>query len=308
MSCSFCFVDRTAPDFAGDGLRANIDEMAAAGGKHLVLSGGEPTLHPELPRLLAHGKSLGFEVIEIQTNGVKCADRAYTEKLVEAGLTKATMSLHSHRPEHSDRITRLPNAFGKTIRAIHHFRELGVETQIAHVITKANYEDLPAFVRFLRSEFPRGGRGLSICFAIAQGISDLVYGWVVPTFTEVKPFFREALDFCLENELGFGGMIGQGGYPPCMLDGDLRYYRENLRNVFVSDDWDSQFHKSPRCRECSFDPYCVGPRKSYVETYGDGEIRPFEASIEGAVPLPAPKLVTLRRKDGGADAPATGDG
>lgn len=280
MSCAFCFVDRTAPDFEVEQLEREIRQMAEAGTRHLVLSGGEPTLHPRLADLFRYAKSLGvFDVIEMQSNGVKCADMDYARELVEAGLNKVTFSLHSIDPEHSDSITRLPKAFGKTIHSIHNFRQLGILTQIAHVLTKSNYKELPETVRYLRNEFPAEGGHLSICLAIAQGISDLVFHWVIPTFTEIKPFVSEALDFCLETDVGFGGMIGQGGYPPCMLDGDIRYYENVLDKVFKSGDSSDQFYKSEKCKECSFDPVCLGPRKSYVEHYGDAEIKPFQAEI-----------------------------
>jgi MoaA/NifB/PqqE/SkfB family radical SAM enzyme len=283
MSCAFCFVDRTVPDIALDELKEQVDTMARDGTRHLVISGGEPTIHPQLADLIRHARSLGvFETIEMQTNGVKCADLAYTRELVEAGLNKVTLSLHSVDPEHSDKITRLPNAFGKTVQSIHHFRQLGVLTQIAHVITKANYAELPDTMRYLRREFPAEGGHLSICLAIAQGISDLVFQWVIPTFSEIKPYVSEALDFCLASGVGFGGMIGQGGYPPCMLDGELRYYDAVLDKVFKSDDSSDQFYKPDKCRECSFDPYCLGPRRSYVEHYGDAEIKPFRAEIKAA--------------------------
>jgi len=280
MSCSFCFVDRTAPDFEFEQLRGEIDAMAKNGTKHLVLSGGEPTLHPRLADLIRHAKALqSFEVIEMQSNGVKCADLEYARELVDAGLQKVTFSLHSVDPEHSDEITRLPKAFGKTMHSIHNFRRLGILTQVAHVITKANYKELPDTVRFLRNEFPAEGGHLSICLAIAQGISDLVFQWVIPTFSEIKPYVSTALDHCLETGVGFGGMIGQGGYPPCMLGGDLRYYNGVLDQVYKSGDSSDQFYKSPKCVECSFDPYCLGPRRSYVEHYGDDEIQPFVAEI-----------------------------
>lgn len=280
MSCSFCFVDRTAPDFAPDVILAEIESMAKAGIAHLVLSGGEPTLHPDLPAFIAKGKSLGFRTIEIQTNGVFLEDRQLTARLVDAGLNKATLSLHSADPAKSDEITRMPGAFPRTVRGIHTLRSLGVLTQIAHVITKANYQELPDTVRFLAREFPSSGGHLSVCFAIAQGISDLVFQWVIPTFTEIKPYFREALDLCLENQIGFGGMIGQGGYPPCMLDGDMRYYAEVLDQVFKSGDTERQFYKSPRCVECDFNDHCLGPRRAYVQQYGEGEIAPFRVSPE----------------------------
>jgi MoaA/NifB/PqqE/SkfB family radical SAM enzyme len=281
MSCAFCFVDRTVPDVALDELQQEVRKMAGDGTRHLVLSGGEPTLHPQLAELIAFARELGaFDVIEMQTNGVKCADLSYAETLVAAGLSKVTVSLHSIDPEHSDRITRLPNAFPKTMQALHNFRRLGVLTQLAHVLTKANYQELPDTVRYLRREFPAEGGHLSICLAIAQGISDLVFQWVIPTFSEIKPYVSEALDFCLDTGVGFGGMIGQGGYPPCMLDGDLRYYANVIDKVFKSDDAAQQFYKPDKCRECSFDAYCLGPRRSYVEHYGDAEIKPFRADVD----------------------------
>lgn len=304
MSCAFCFVDRTAPDFAVAGLEHEIDRMAAKNPAHLVLSGGEPTIHPGLPRLIAHAKARGFRTIEIQSNGVRAAEPGYARLLVDAGLTKVTVSLHSRDPQTSDMITRLPNAFHKTIRSMHNFRELGVETQVAHVLTKANYEALPGFMRFLRDEFPRPGAHLSVCLAIAQGISDLVFEWVIPRFTDIKPFVREALDLALESDIGFGGMLGQGGYPPCMLDGEMKYYERVLPHIYRSADHDTQFHKEERCRECSFDSWCVGVRRSYVECYGTDEIRPFRADIratapraQGRVVATRSELIVLRRKE-----------
>ena len=206
------------------------------------------------------------------------------------------MSLHSIDPEHSDRITRLPNAFPKTVQAMHNFRRLGVLTQLAHVLTKANYQELPDTVRYLRREFPAEGGHLSICLAIAQGISDLVFQWVIPTFSEIKPYVSEALDFCLDTGVGFGGMIGQGGYPPCMLDGDLRYYANVIDKVFKSDDAAQQFFKPEKCRECSFDAYCLGPRRSYVEHYGDAEIKPFRAESKRCRDAGQGERRSIRRK------------
>jgi hypothetical protein len=69
-----------------------------------------------------------------------------------------------------------------------------------------------------------------------------------------------------------------------MLDGDMRYYAQNLGNIYRSADHDAQFHKPARCRECSFDPWCLGVRKLYVETYGDDEVKPFTADIAAMIP------------------------
>jgi len=289
MACAFCFVDRTEPDMDADYLSTELDKLAVRHTDHMVFSGGEPTIHPRLPELIAHAGSLDYSTVEIQTNGVKCADRDYAAALVKAGLNKATVSLHSMTPAVSDEITRMPNAFGKTIAGLHNLRDLGVETQLAHVITKTNYAALGEFVRAIIDEFPPRDTHLSICFAIAQGISDLVYSWVIPTFTEIRPHMREALDLCKQHGIGFGGLIGQGGYPPCMLDGEMSYYDDVLDKVYRSPDFDKQFHKAPGCDSCDFNTYCIGVRQDYVACYGDEEIRPITIAPELlslAKPLP----------------------
>ena len=69
MSCAFCFVDRTVPDFEAEQIIGDIERMAAVSTAHMVLSGGEPTLHPALARFIARAKELDFRTIEIQSNG-----------------------------------------------------------------------------------------------------------------------------------------------------------------------------------------------------------------------------------------------
>lgn len=279
MSCSFCFIDRTVPDFDPTDLLSEIRTLYASGARHLVLSGGEPTIHPDLPQLVRASKEMGYTIVELHSNGVRAAEFAYAEELKAAGVDQVTVSLHSQNPEKSDEITRLPRAFGKTIQAMHHFRKLGVEPKFAHVITQFNFRELPELVKFLHDEFPPEKAYYSICFAIAQPISDLVFSWVIPTFTEVRPFFKQALDDCLDHGIGFGGMLGQGGYPPCMLDGEMKYYDMNLGQIYTDEGSDAAFYKAPRCVECSFHDHCLGVRKDYVEFYGDHEIKPFRAEI-----------------------------
>lgn len=54
----------------------------------LQLSGGEPTLHPELMEVVRTAVRLGFTRIEVNTNGLALAqDSALAEKLKEAGLS-----------------------------------------------------------------------------------------------------------------------------------------------------------------------------------------------------------------------------
>jgi len=59
-----------------------------------------------------------------------------------------------------------------------------------------------------------------------------------------------------------------------MLDGQLRYYETVLDKVFRATTRPTSF-TSREVQRMHFDPYCLGPRRSYVEHYGDAEIKPF---------------------------------
>lgn len=271
MGCSFCFVDLSEPDVAFESLKEEIDRLSDQGVTDLVVSGGEPTLHPALPRVIEYARGVGFDSIELQSNGVRLANKDFARSIAESGLDIACISLHSYKADESDEITKRPRAYGRTVQAIHNLRELGVWTRIAHVINRLNYQDMPEFVRFARQEWETGQ--VDICFAIAQEMSAQTSTWILPTFTEIKPYVREALDFCLENGMSFSGLIGNGGYPPCMLDGELKYYEQAFDQIHTSSG--ESFYKAERCRTCAFDHKCVGVRRAYIDTYGDDEIRPF---------------------------------
>lgn len=54
----------------------------------IELCGGEPTLRDDLPELASYAKSIGFDYIQLNTNGIRIAeDFAYLEKLKASGVT-----------------------------------------------------------------------------------------------------------------------------------------------------------------------------------------------------------------------------
>jgi hypothetical protein len=60
--------------------------LACSGPAPVQLSGGEPTVRDDLPEIVRLGRDLGFEMIQINTNGVRLAeDRGCLEKLRENG-------------------------------------------------------------------------------------------------------------------------------------------------------------------------------------------------------------------------------
>ena len=66
-----------------------LDTLAEQGGRvHIQLSGGEPTVRDDLPKIVALIRSRGFEFVQLNTNGVRIArDPDYLAALANAAST-----------------------------------------------------------------------------------------------------------------------------------------------------------------------------------------------------------------------------
>jgi hypothetical protein len=62
-----------------------LDKAWAVGIPHITFTGGEPTLRPDLPELIAHAEKNG-QVCGLLSDGIKLADKEYLDLLLQTGL------------------------------------------------------------------------------------------------------------------------------------------------------------------------------------------------------------------------------
>jgi 7,8-dihydro-6-hydroxymethylpterin dimethyltransferase len=91
LRCAFCFADSDtsrSPDPDMGTIRSWFESLRASGNPcNIQLSGGEPTIREDLPKIIALGRSMGFGFVQVNTNGLRLsADPAYLERLADAGL------------------------------------------------------------------------------------------------------------------------------------------------------------------------------------------------------------------------------
>lgn len=91
LNCPLCFADAggdPCPDPDLSTIKGWYQRLLSAGGPfNIQLSGGEPCLRDDLPRIITTGKSLGFDFFQVNTNGIRLAsDRDYLCRLADAGL------------------------------------------------------------------------------------------------------------------------------------------------------------------------------------------------------------------------------
>jgi cyclic pyranopterin phosphate synthase len=93
-----------------------VGELAPLGLRRLRITGGEPTLRPELARLIAMLKEIPeIEDISLSTNGVRLPELSNALKL--AGLDRVNMSADSLRPDRIKMISRRSTQFDPIVAA-----------------------------------------------------------------------------------------------------------------------------------------------------------------------------------------------
>ncbi|BAH38713.1 molybdenum cofactor biosynthesis protein A [Gemmatimonas aurantiaca T-27] len=109
--CQYCMPVEGLPWLPkGDILRYEeiadiVGQLAPMGLKRLRITGGEPTIRPELPRLIRMLRDIpGIEDIALSTNGVKLPQMS--DALAEAGLHRVNISADSLRPDRVVAIAR----------------------------------------------------------------------------------------------------------------------------------------------------------------------------------------------------------
>jgi len=93
LTCPVCFATANQAGYVAEPTYDMVVEMLRSlRNQHpypattVQFTGGEPTLHPDFLRLLRTAREMGFSHTQVATNGLKFADREFTEQAAEAGL------------------------------------------------------------------------------------------------------------------------------------------------------------------------------------------------------------------------------
>ncbi|MBW8010584.1 MAG: radical SAM protein [Chloroflexi bacterium] len=93
-----------------------LDNIAARGVPHVILTGGEATLHPDLAEIINYADQLGM-IVGLNTNGRHIAHKPYMENLANSGLNHVQITLGSNYPEIHDAVMGA-KSFTQTVRGI----------------------------------------------------------------------------------------------------------------------------------------------------------------------------------------------
>jgi MoaA/NifB/PqqE/SkfB family radical SAM enzyme len=281
QKCIFCIAEKFDPNKPWIVNRHKIGISTTEAKQRIlklqsvVFMGGEPTTRADLVELISFAKRQGKRV-GINSNGVLFSNEEFCKKVVNAGLDYAMISLHSHKKQHSDKITRVKGNYEKTIKGIENLIKLGVEVEIVHVIYSENYRELIDFLKFLKKRF-REIKRVSLVF-IRPNKNPRKIGHLIPTLTEVRPYLTKAMEWCSKNIEDFSVQ----GIPLCFMTDYIKnnYHVRMSRKLFLEDIKRCDFgYKDQKCLFCSVNNICQGVVKEYAQLYGTDELFPIRGKF-----------------------------
>lgn len=144
--CGFCSNPTTPYVHTFDTMKVLVDDLKKRDYFGVILTGGEPSLHPELPRIARYAKDQGLHVRMI-TNGWRLADEDFAREMAEAGLSLVHVSVYSVRPDVEEKLRGLPGTLEKAFAAVENAHKYGIEVNINCVINRLNADHLDENIR-----------------------------------------------------------------------------------------------------------------------------------------------------------------
>jgi MoaA/NifB/PqqE/SkfB family radical SAM enzyme len=147
--CTFC-LDSEAQDGSmvpADAVRRRILEGREAGATRLILSGGEPTIHPDYLSFVKAGRLAGYRWVQTISNGRMFSYAKFAQRALAAGLDEATFSIHGHTPALHDALTGVPGSFDQALAGLKNLLGRCV-TNVDVVLNKQNVPHLREILEF----------------------------------------------------------------------------------------------------------------------------------------------------------------
>ncbi len=139
LDCFYCYNDReqTGKPLSLDQYRVLLTDLARVQTLFLMLTGGEPMIHPHFFEIGRMARDLGF-VVRVRTNGHTLLPRICERLKKEVDPYTVEVSLHGATAETHDRQTRVPGSFNRLLTNIRTAGKSGLRVEVVTTPTAWN--------------------------------------------------------------------------------------------------------------------------------------------------------------------------
>jgi pyruvate-formate lyase-activating enzyme/SAM-dependent methyltransferase len=281
-NCTFCHTaDLRERNDTAERVAWKIRRAKALGYTMVVLSGGEPTIRPELLPWARLTASLGMD-FGLVTNGLLLSYPHVTSELIEAcRLRYVYMSIHGGDAKVHRSVVRA-DTFDQAIGALRLLAGRVPDLTANCVVTTANLPHLRPLVERL---LPLRDLTVKLSMTQPKGGGKHAFDVIVPDVEECAAAVKDAIlhGIALRGPAALP-RFAHDGLPFCLLPGledlydDLKTHRfatmiEADEDDFVPVDDVAKVHP-PVCAGCGLRGACPGLFRGYLEARGDAALKP----------------------------------
>ena len=308
--CVFC-LDSDAHDGTmrdREDVKRQILDGRRAGATRLILSGGEPTIHPSYVDFVRLGRLAGYPKIQTVTNGRLFAYGDFLARCLDAGLSEITFSLHGPSARVHDALVGTKGAFEEEMAGLKGALADGRPiVNVDIVVNRANVKHLPEMLQMLVGLGVREFDLLQVVpfgRAFKDGRDTLFYD-----LDEARPYLQAALAFSKRPDVH----IWMNRFPPQHLEGyehliqdpyklndEVRGRKEEFAR-WIDEGEPLDCREPQRCRYCYLEKLCDSLEQTLQRTDArsfeivrvDDEARQHPPAIFGGDPATARKRLPM---------------
>lgn len=304
--CGFCSNPTTPYVHTFETMKVLVDDFVRRNYFGVILTGGEPTLHPELPKIAAYASEQGLHVRMI-TNGSRLADPEFARAVAEAGVKIAHVSVYSVKSDVEEVLRGTPGTLEKAFAAVRNAHEYGIEININCVINKLNADHLHENIDYWIENHPYIRHFVWNNLDPSMGRAEVNQDKFTPRLAE----FEVSLQKALRKLYGTGRTFRVEKVPLCYMT-EFAWASTETRKIVKGEerivhfldkkqtvrqtDWEHIY--SDACEHCSLRPICGG-LFDRGNAYDPNELYPvfvsMDAIVEKIITDPTDPSYPLRR-------------
>lgn len=244
-------------------------------GDYVMISGGEPTLSPYFWKILDICKKYDC-YIELTTNGHYFADYNNARKLISYDYVNVQIPLFGTEIQH-DYLTGYKGGFVKTIQALDNFASLLCDNHfsvsVKFLLCKATVEGNVWGYDYCKNRYSNKFyyylNALLVSEKTKLNAEELLEPYSVSiekmgNFIENEDVIVDTIPLCLLSENKLNYVLKKKHVDLKKIYSDAKLTDASMDNYLGS-----------KCRACRMEKFCDKFLPSYIEYFGDGEIKPF---------------------------------
>lgn len=155
MNCEMCYVrlerkemERKGRIRSGEEWLSLAKEMVDEGTLFVLLTGGEPLLHPDFCMIYRGLLKLGM-IITLNTNGT-LIDEEMADFLARYHPRRVNITIYGKNPDTYKRLCHFEDGFERAVRGVRLLCDRGVDVKLNGSISKRNQKDIDALLKLSR--------------------------------------------------------------------------------------------------------------------------------------------------------------